>query len=74
MATRGQPALSVCANLGFRVSLVLIVKEQIGFRGVFTAPAASSSPGFRVQPFTVKVDGPLPSRRKVQNVVIDRSA
>ena len=59
VATRGQLALWVCANLGFRVSLVLIAKDQIALRGVFIAPAASQGPGFRVQLFTVKVGGPL---------------
>ena len=56
---RGQLALSVCANLGFRIFVVLIVKGQIGPPGVFIALGVLLGPGFRVHPFTVKVGGPL---------------
>ena len=56
---RGQLALSVCANISFRVSFILIVKDQVVFRGVVIGPAASSGPVFCVQVFTWKVDGPI---------------
>ena len=56
---RGQLALSVCANLSFRVSFILIVKDQAVFRGVVIGPAASSGPAFCAQVFTSKVDGPI---------------
>ncbi len=56
---RGQLALSVCANISFRVSFILIVKDQAVFRGVVIGPAASSGPAFCAQVFTSKVDGPI---------------
>ena len=56
---RGQLALSVCANLSFPVSFILIVKDQDFSCGVAIGPAASSGRAFCAQVFTPKVDGPI---------------